>query len=436
MLTGLPQEMIAHIHDYLPYLSYNSERALMITDRKASDLISIHHTPSLLYVEDRLSDNYFSIRDAFAQFFPDVRIFFALKSCYLAPCVQLLQKIGANIEVMSDIELQIAQQTGFAPHQIVTNGIGRSPLYLERSLCPPVHLTIIDGMEDLLAIQKMAQKQGGLVDIGLRVIPPSNVDGLMIKPSSKLGMDWDGGIFTEVLQAALAMPELRVEGILIHQFSHGTSVAHYGKVMAGAVKVIKSIWEQTGHAFHIIDIGGGFDSRFLLESHGTKMIDFAREAWEHLSTLPYKFTLQVEPGRYIVADAAIGLTRIMAEKHNQHLRWRICDISSNVLIPLPDIAYHPIPTRYPEQQTWLPFHVGDATCAPSLVCADALLPVGEEGRELALLNCGGYTTVFAELWAFPLPTILYMSRNGIQEIFQKSHMRQLMEIYYGYNITP
>lgn len=434
MLTGLTQDTITHIDRHLPYLRYTPAGELLIAGLRASDLIASQQTPLLLYIEDRLVENYQTIRRAFEHFFPRTQVFFALKTCYLSACVQALRSAGASIEVMSDIELQIALQNGFPPAQIVTNGIGRNQAYLERSLRSDVHLTVIDGIEDLLALQAMAKHQGVIADIGLRVIPPSHVDDLMIKPSSKLGMDWDGDVFLHTLQAALAMEEVRVRGILIHQFSHGRSPGQYADVLRGAARVIVALWEQLHVAFEIIDIGGGFDTRFLLEQEGGSILDFAREAHSTLSALPYDFTLHIEPGRYIIADAAVGITRILAEKRNKHLNWRICDIGSNILIPLPDIAYHPLPIRLPHQQEWHTFQIGDGTCAPSLVCPDAVLPAGQEGRELVLLNCGGYTTVFAELWAFPLPNILYLAGGQLTEIFGKAQFQHMMQTYYGYEI--
>lgn len=435
MLTGLSQEMITQIDHYLPYLRYTPDGELLVAGIGARDLMADYQTPLLLYIEDRILDNYHSIRHAFQHFFKNANVFFALKSCYLPACIQALKSAGASIEVMSDIELQIALQNGFTPAQIVTNGIGRDQTYLERSLRSTVHLNIIDGIEDLLALQAIAKDKGIIADIGLRVIPPVNVDGLMIKRSSKLGMDWEGDIFLNTLKAAINMKEVRIKCILIHQFSHGRSPAQYAEVLRCAAQVIRSIWEQMHIAFDIIDIGGGFDTRFLLEQGGGTILDFAREAWSALSVLPYDFTLQIEPGRYIMADAAIGMTRILAEKHNKCLSWRICDISSNILIPLPDIAYYPIPAYLPQQHEWQKFHIGDSTCAPSLVCPDVMLPAGKEGRELVLLNCGGYTTVFAELWAFPLPKILYLEGSGcIRELFGKVQFQQMMLSYYGYEI--
>lgn len=190
---------------------------------------------------------------------------------------------------------------------------------------------------------------------------------------------------------------------------------------------------RRGHTFAIVDIGGGFDSRFLVELSGATADDFARAAERQLGRVGYDFRLHVEPGRFVAADAGIGLTRVVAGKRNAERAWLICDLASNVLTPLPDIAYHPIPTL-PANGEWRRFSVGDGTCAPTLICRDAVLPSGPEHRELALLNCGAYTTAFAELWAFHLPKILFIDDAGPTVVFGEEQYRSMMRTYYGYDI--
>ena len=335
---------------------------------------------------------------------------------------------------MSDLELQIAVQNGYPSKSIIANGIGRNRIYLQRCFSPPLHLNIIDGLEDLMAVASLARELGFVAKIALRVTPPTIGDGLLVGTSSKLGVDWDGGIFLDVLCKALEMPELEVTGLMFHQLNHARSVEQYSNVMEAASNVVVNILDKTKHEFQILDIGGGLETRFLLENDGVSAVDFARAAHRHLSQIPYAFTLQIEPGRYITGDAAIGLTRVVAEKQNTHKHWRITDIGSNILIPLPDISYYPIPTQIPPHGAWGNFNVGDATCAPSLLCADAVLPIGKEGRELAILNCGGYTTVFAELWAFGLPKILFLGSDGIEELFGHAQFAEMFKTFYGYEV--
>ncbi|PEF38680.1 hypothetical protein [Bacillus wiedmannii] len=437
-LNGLNKQDIYGINQYLNFLSYDDNKQLNIYNIPIEKMIETSESPTLIYLEERIKDNYLSIKTAFQSYFKKVEIYFALKCCYIPQCVNTLKNLGCGIEVMSDIELQIALQNGFSPKDIITNGLGRSQQYLEKNIDLPAKLTIIDNYEDLLNLQKLSQEKNIKVDIGLRVIPPINIDDddIMIKPSSKLGMDWEDNIFLSVLKEAMSMPEFNVKGILFHQFSHVKSINLYNKFIEAVYEVIMSIYNELECKFEFIDLGGGFETRFLLEMENNTINDFAKRAFEQLTKIPYEYTLVLEPGRYIMADAAIAITNIIAEKKNLSTTWRIADIGSNILIPLPNIAYHPIPLQLPSSLCdWGIYNVGDATCAPSLICPHVHLPIGKEGRSLLLLNCGAYTTVFSELWVFFLPEILFLDHTKtIQTLFTKEKYTELMDLAYQYQI--
>ncbi|MGG0260160.1 hypothetical protein ABEY48_13290 [Bacillus mycoides] len=437
-LNGLNKQDIYNIDQYLSFLSYDDNQQLNIYNTPIEKMIDTSESPTLIYLEERIKDNYLSIKTAFQRYFKKVEVYFALKCCYIPQCIKTLKNLGCGIEVMSDIELQIALQNGFPPKDIITNGLGRSQQYLENNIDLPAKLTIIDNYEDLLNLQKLAQQKNIKVDIGLRVIPPINIDDddIMIKPSSKLGMDWENNIFLSVLKEALSMPELNVKGILFHQFSHVKSINLYNKFIEAVYEVIMHIYNELEYKFEFIDLGGGFETRFLLEMRNNTINDFAKKAFEQLTNIPYEYTLILEPGRYIMADAGITITNIIAEKKNLSTTWRIADIGSNVLIPLPNISYHPIPLQLPSSSCdWGIYSVGDATCAPSLICPHAYLPIEKEGRSLLLLNCGAYTTVYSELWVFFLPKILFLDHtNTLQTLFTKEKYTKLMYLAYQYNI--
>src|SRR5207249_4815194 len=103
--------------------------------------------------------------------------------------------------------------------------------------------------------------------------------------------------------------------------------------------------------------------------------ELAATASSSLSSIPYPFELELQLGRYLVADAAVGLTTVLAEKATAAGTWRICDLGSNVLIPLPDIAYAPLPSSQSSGEEWGMYHITDGTGTPVALCRDAVLPV-------------------------------------------------------------
>ena len=433
-LQGFEREEIEAIESILPILRYEGRR-LQVGPLDAHDLYSTQQVPLIIYIASRIRDNYLEIDSAFRRYFPSLRTYFALKSCYLRPVVEELLRLGAGLEVMSHMEVEIARALGCSNEQIISNGVGRSPGYVRATVTPPVGTVIVDSCEDLQRVSAQAVAEKTHMQIGVRVTPDVNDATRYIGNSSKLGVDLKGSFFFQLLEDALGAPNCHISTLHAHQLTHANDLNTYRLTLRGVANVAKVVAKHFDFRFPVIDIGGGLDTRYLLNRRGLDASSFAQIAAEELKDVSYDFQLQIEPGRYIVADAAVGLTGVTGEKYNGQHRWRITELGSNILIPLPEIAYHPLPTLLPVSVNaeWADYDVGDSTCAPSNLCRKVNLPMGDEGRTLAILNCGAYTTVFAELWAFRLPRILYCDSNGVKTLFGDAEHREMLRAFYQYD---
>ncbi|MEV6506749.1 alanine racemase [Streptomyces sp. NPDC051642] len=434
-LVGLERHETAGITKLLDYLVYDAHGRLQVAGQDAGALLEAAGVPLIWYLGDRVRANHQDIDTAFRSYFPDHRTFAAVKTCYLKECLGVLHAAGAGAEVMSGVELQMALQVGFAPDDIVSNGVGRSAEYAEATVAAGVGLTVIDSLEDLERIAAACRRHGVRARIGLRVTPPVDHEGVYITPSSKLGVDWEGGDFLRLARAALATPEVEVVALHAHQVTHCSQPEKYRATIAGVAEVARATERELGLRFEIIDIGGGLETRFLLRRSGLAAEDFAAIAKEELARVGYPFRLHIEPGRFLTADAAVGLTRVSAEKRNGDRRYLITEIGSNVLIDMAEVTYHPLPTVLPAEDTpWSSYDVGDSTCAPALVCRGAELPDGPQNRSLLLLNCGAYSTVFTQLWAFRLPRYLFSDGGPPEVVFDDGAQQEMFRSLYGYEI--
>ncbi len=435
-LQGLEQGEIEAIDKLLPILQYEDGR-LRVGSLDAHDLYSAEQVPLIIYIASRIRDNYIDIDTAFRRWFPSLKTYFALKSCYLRPVVEELLQLGAGMEVMSHMEVELARALGCPDDKIISNGIGRSSAYVQATVTPPVGMVVIDSQEDLNRVSAAAVAAGVQVKIGVRVTPLADDNARYIGKSSKLGVDWEKGCFFRLLENALHAPNCQLYTLHAHQLTHANDLNTYRSTMRGIARVAQEVTKHFGFSFSMIDIGGGLDTRYLLKRRGLDASMFAEVVAAELDAVGYDFQLCIEPGRHIVADAAVGLTGVTGEKRNAQRNWRITELGSNILIPLQEIAYHPIPTRLPPKSNamWTDYDVGDSTGAPSRLCEKVKLPIGEEGRTLAILNCGAYTTVFAELWAFRLPRILYYDSNSVRTLFGDAEHRDMLRAYYQYDFS-
>jgi diaminopimelate decarboxylase len=436
MRCGLSETDVRELQRIHSSLEYR-DGELYFDDCNVSELYATARVPLIVFSERRLQDNVRCVQAAFTAADTQTKLLFPLKCCYLRECANAVREAGAGAEVMSQIELQLALAYGFPARDIVASGPAKSDAYLELALRAGVGLIIVDSADDMERVLAKAESMRVVAALGVRVTVSLRGAQMYIEPGHKLGFDPHSASFARAIDRALASPWCELVALQAHQLSHCVDAREYGAAVSGLAEVAMELYSKRGLTFSQLDIGGGIESRFLLERAGTSAAELAEAAREALSPIPYRYQLLVEPGRLIAADAAIGVTRVLGERVHGATRWRLTELSSNVLIPLPEIAYYPVPTRLsPADLPWQTFDVADATCASSVLCRGVALPPGDQGHELALLNCGAYTTVFAELWAFRLPRILFLRRNGaVAELFGDAAQLAMFRSAYGLSVS-
>lgn len=417
----------------LRYLEYGCG-GLSIAGWSAREILAAG-SPALVYVIDRALQNYRDLLTGFRARWPRTSVHFSLKSCYLLPVVQALVSAGCGLEVMSELELQIAFRCGIPADAVVATGTGHSAEYQAALARTAPKLIVIDCLADLARLGK-ATASGPSLDIALRVSVSAD-NSRYVSEGSKLGADWSSGAFARLLDAARHYPQLRVVGLHSHMLGRCADPDAYARAVRDIVSVASEL-RDAGITFRYIDIGGGLDARFILEQRGWHADDFAERAAAELVTLGYDFELVLEPGRFIAADSAVGLTTVMTEKENSGHRFYIVDIGSNVLIPRPAMEYPVIPLHDPgeghPEQSVTRFEVGDRTNTPGVFSRRAMLPTGLTGQGLCVLNCGAYTTVFAELWAHALPDIYALAGGSLTRAFGRAEQERMWRLMHGINI--
>nr|WP_246481425.1 alanine racemase [Amycolatopsis umgeniensis] len=387
----------------------------------------------LVFDGDRLRSNAERVRSAFGRHFSDVRVCYALKACYTPEVVRTLLDAGVGIEVMSDLELQLAQAHGADGSVLCSNGIGRGDAYNRRTAAAAPFLTVVDSESDVDGLERFATAERPL-EVAVRVSPAASGSVYFDAAGSKLGSDAGDGSFSRVLRRCLASDRLKVVGLHAHQLSHCADRELFAESVRGLAEVATRVEREHSIRLDVIDIGGGWETRFLFERAGADLDEFARVAAEELSRLGHDITLVVEPGRWLVADAATALCTVTGIKENSGRRWVIVDVGAELLIPLPELVYPPVPVKL-GPRPWLEYAVADRTCdAQNVLCASAELPAPVIGDRLALLNCGAYTSVFASAWGHPLPTVLFREGGEVTEIFGSAGRAALWSTLHGVDV--
>ncbi|WP_316771646.1 diaminopimelate decarboxylase family protein [Streptomyces sasae] len=409
----------------LPYLGWQA--GALTVQGVSFDQLWNSEAPWLLYLPHRACANARTLRTAFARHF-EVSLHFPLKSCYLPAIGTALRAEGHGVEIMSDLEWRLARQFGFRPKDVVANSPARSTQHRRELVAAGTGLIGVDSVEELEQIEYEARAQGVRAQIAVR-INPLDEPGAFFSAGSKLGADLNSA--ADLIDRALASPSCRVAALHAHQLRHCTDPSIFHRMVRGLADVAQAT-APAGNPFRLLNLGGGLESRFLLERVGSSAGQFAEAARDALDILPVVPSIILEPGRYVVGDSAIGFSSVVGRKSNSSENWLISEMSSNILIPLPDLAYHPVPVRVNPEEPWENVHVGDATCAPSHLCREATLPMSAVQDGIGILNCGAYTSVYAELWAFPLPRIGVLDAHGeLCELFGPAQEADMFRSLYG-----
>ncbi|MEV6954191.1 alanine racemase [Streptomyces sp. NPDC051183] len=423
----LSREEIESIARLLPYLSYGVD-GLELEGVPVRRLWN-GSRPLLLHLPQRAVDNFTALHAAFSAHF-DVRVHCAVKACYVPEVLRALRAAGAGIEVMSDLEWRLARSAGFTADRIVSDSIARPVDHLERLLRAP-HVTIsVDGERELESVEWHAKQFGARPTIVIRanLLPADE----FFSTSSKLGTEPNEAY--ALLERAAASPHLDLAGIHAHQLIHCAGVARFAAQAGAAAELAAAFATLQGTRLRVINLGGGLESRFLMERAGTSCQDLAAAAREAMGPAPPGYRLLLEPGRFVFADAAVALTGIIAERRKSGQDWLITAVAGNLLRPVRDRSFPPLPVRWSGDRPWRRWHVGDPTSTPSRLWLDALLPEDVARDGLALLDVGAYTAVRASLWGSELPDMGIFHDGDVEITFGEAQQAALARALYGVDL--
>ncbi|MBX7057332.1 MAG: diaminopimelate decarboxylase [Leptospirales bacterium] len=237
---------------------------------------------------------------------------------------------GAGADIVSGGELYRCLQAGMPPERIVFAGVGKTEREIAEALKAGILLFSVESVAEMESIQRCAETLGARARISIRVNPdvdaathPYISTGLK---ENKFGISHQAA--REVYALSRQMPALQASGIGFHigsQMLESSGVRDASAVLCALIERLRS----DGFSFEHISIGGGLGIRYGAEQ-APEPADFAAEA---AAALPYPdATLCLEPGRSVVGNAGILLTRVLYAKEQADRRFLIVDAAMNDLI--------------------------------------------------------------------------------------------------------
>jgi diaminopimelate decarboxylase len=341
---------------------------------EAVDLVALADavgTPFYCYSTATLERHYRVFADAFA----DVKslVCYSLKANSNQSVLRTLARLGAGADVVSGGELKRARAAGIPPDKILFSGVGKTEVELRQALSEDVLCINVESEPELDLLSRLAVETGRTARVSIRVNP--DVDsGSHAKISTGKSENKFGVPLTRaraVYARGAKLPGLKITGVDVHIGSQITDLAPLESAFRKLADFVQTL-RADGHTISHVDFGGGLGIPYHLDRTAPPAPPAYAEMVKRV-THNLGCTLMFEPGRMIVGNAGILVTRVIYMKRGDAKNFVVIDAAMNDLIR---------PTLYEAHHDILPVRLAEP--GARLIVADVVGPVCETGDYLAL----------------------------------------------------
>jgi diaminopimelate decarboxylase len=345
-------------------------------------------TPFYLYSHATLTRHFEAFNGAFEGM--DRLVCFSAKANTNLAILHLFASLGSGLDIVSGGELYRGLKAGFSPGKIVYSGVGKKIDEIDYAINSGILMFNVESMEELQLIDNRAKNLNAQAPVALRVNPdvdpkthPYISTGLK---KNKFGIESDAAL--EAYKAAMKMKNIKIIGIDCHIGSQITQVAPFEDALT-KLKSLAITLKELGIDIKYLDMGGGLGITYSDESPPHPS-EYAKALIKSLKET--SLTLILEPGRVIVGNAGILVTRVLYRKSGQVKEFAVVDAAMNDLMrPTLYKAYHAIePVKKVKRGTIKADVVGPICETGDFLALDRQITDVERGDLLAVMSAGAY----------------------------------------------
>ncbi|MBS7624309.1 MAG: diaminopimelate decarboxylase [Candidatus Bathyarchaeia archaeon] len=379
----------------LPHKFLENRGGILYVDGvSAIELADKFDTPIYVLIENRIRENYRRLRDALLRRYDRVRVYYSAKANTNLAVLRILESEGAYLDAVSPGEVFLALKAGFKPERILFTGTSVRNDEIRFLVDSGVTINI-DSLSQLRRLLSIHVPEILSVRVNPEVGAGHHEHVITAGRNSKFGI-WEADVL-EAYRIALEAGVRRF-GIHMHIGSGILSIEPFLLAAEKLLKIAGQIRSRLGIKFDFIDFGGGLGVPYR---PGEKPLDveaFADSMLSLFKSMVKEYDLGepffcVEPGRYIVCDASILLTRVNTVKVTPFKKFIGVDAGFNLLIrPAMYGAYHHIivANKLDDVEKEVYDVAGPLCESGDILAKDRLLPEVHEGDLLAILNAGAY----------------------------------------------
>ncbi|MFL5608037.1 MAG: diaminopimelate decarboxylase [Gemmatimonadaceae bacterium] len=351
-------------------------------------------TPAYVYSAAMVRDRFSRLDGALAPL--PHRVHYTLKANSNAGLLGVLKELGAGVDVVSGGELYRARRVGFRGEDIVFGGVGKTERELREALEARVLLINVESESEVRLLDRIAGELGVVAPVGLRVNPEVTVDSShrYIKTGekgAKFGVPFDDVL--TVAHATARLPHTELLGLDMHIGSQLFRLDPYIDGVERLVGLLEQLRAAGIDTVRYLDIGGGLGVSYD-DEETPDLQRFARALVPRVQ--PTGLTLLMEPGRFVVGNAGVLLTRVLYRKHSGGREFLITDAGMTELIrPSHYDAYHRIEAVNPRGPRMTADVVGPVCESGDFLALDREMDEANAGDLLAVYDVGAYGYVMA-----------------------------------------
>lgn len=400
--------------------------ALWCEDQPLAALAQRFGTPLYVYSSAAIVERVASLRQAFG---PDAVVCYAVKANPNLQLLRLLHAHGTSFDLVSGGELQRLQAAGVPTDGAVFAGVAKQPWEIEAAVAAGIRFFNLESPHELPLLAAAGRRLGRPVPVALRLNPDVDAGTHAYistgKKDNKFGVDLDRAV--ELVAAIAREPALRLCGYHVHLGSQLRSVEPYTTALQRVLEFAAGAPERHANVEYY-DLGGGFGISYGVGAP----LDVGAVAAALLPTLAARGWRPVlEPGRYLVGDAGLLLTRVLGHKSQGATRFVLVDAAMNDLLrPALYGAEHAIAAVLPRPgEPVVADLVGPVCETGDFLARKRALPPVQEGDLLAVLAAGAYGAAMASNYnSRPRPAEVLVDGDQVRLVRRRETLADLYRL--------
>lgn len=367
-------------------------------DLALSEIAAQVGTPFYCYSTETLIRHYNVFCEAFKGH--DFLLCYAVKANSNQAIIKTLADQGAGADVVSEGELRRALLAGIAPSKIVYSGVAKTEAEMVFALEQDIFQFNVESEPELYQLSRVADRMGKTAAIAFRINP--DVDAKTHakistgKSENKFGIPWTRA--RAIYAGAAKLPGIRVQGVDLHIGSQLTDLKPFAEAFRRMVTLVEDL-RADGHDISVLDLGGGLGIPYDRERAKPPLpLEYGEMAKKIVGHLGCRII--IEPGRLLVGNAGILVSKVIYVKHGEDRKFLIIDAAMNDLVrPSLYDAYHEIVAVKESDGPLSPYDVVGPVCETGDTFArDRELPMMKTGDLVVIRSAGAYGAVMSSTY--------------------------------------